>query len=362
MINTPIPLTYSASAPDTYGTKNHLSIGSVGMMGCSRAGNFTIQNSDLILVLGCRLNSMIYGNDPSKFAREAKIIVVDIDKVEHTKDAVEIDRIIIADIKDTLRTFNKYLKIESKTKWVNKCIHWKKTFLYCEPRFERSDKIDLYVLAKCFSNVLPEESVFLTDSGLIELLLPTNIRFKKGQRIIHPVSQGSMGFALPGSIGAFFSSKKTIISVIGDGSIMMNLQELESISYNKIPAKIFIINNNVYSVIRKRQIDMFRTRTIGVDSTNGISCPNFKKIAKAFGISYSKITNSNNLDQKVESIIKSEGAIICEVIGKENQDYIRSSYAKNIKNRIVQRPIEDQKPYIERELFLSEMIIKPIDQ
>lgn len=358
----PIPLTYSASAPDTYGTENYLSIGSVGMMGCSRAGNFTIQNSDLILVLGCRLNSMTFGNDASKFAREAKIIVVDIDQIEHSKDAVEIDRLIIADIKHTLHTFNKYLKLNAKTQWVNKCAHWKKTFPNCEPRFEKSDKIDLYVLAKCFSKVLPIDSVFLTDSGLIELLLPTNISFKKGQRIIHPISQGSMGFALPGSIGAFFSSKKVIISVIGDGSVMMNLQELESISYNKIPVKIFIINNNVYSVIRKRQTDMFRSRTIGVDSTNGISCPNFKKIAKAFEISYSKITNSNNLEQKIESVIKSEGSIICEIIGKHDQDYIRSSYAKNIKNRIVQRPIEDQKPYLDRELFLSEMIIKPIDQ
>ena len=111
-----------------------------------------------------------------------------------------------------------------------------------------------------------------------------------------------MGFALPGSIGAFFSSKKMIISVIGDGSVMMNLQELESISYNKIPVKIFIINNNVYSVIRKRQTDMFRSRTIGVDSSNGISCPDFKKVAKAFEISFCKITKAITWSRKLNRL------------------------------------------------------------
>ena len=128
------------------------------------------------------------------------------------------------------------------------------------------------------------------------------IIFKKNQRCIHPVSQGSMGFALPAIIGAYYASNSKIVSVIGDGSIMMNLQELETIRYKNIPAKIFVINNNAYAVIRKRQKELFRSRTIGTDSSDGISCPNFKKVAQGFNIEYARISTSLNLKQKIKSI------------------------------------------------------------
>lgn len=357
-----IPLAYAGSAPDSYGLNNLLSIGSVGMMGCSRAGNITVQNSDLLLVLGCRLNTMTTGEDGKKFGREAKVIVVDIDPVEHSKKIINIDRLIIADLKKTITAMLKYNKKISIDDWKNKCLHWKDIFPKCENEYKTSNEVDLYYLAECLSDVLPSKSVFLSDSGLIELMLPTNISFKKGQRCIHPSSQGSMGFALPGLIGAYFASKEPTIAVIGDGSIMMNLQELETIRYNNIPAKIFIINNNAYAVIRKRQIDLFRSRTIGVDPSDGISIPNFNKVAKAFEIPYTKIENSVDLIRKLKSVINSEGPIICEIIGKDNQNYIMSSFAKNKQKRMVRRPIEDQSPFLDRDLFLSEMLIKPIDQ
>jgi acetolactate synthase-1/2/3 large subunit len=171
-----------------------------------------------------------------------------------------------------------------------------------------------------------------------------------------------MGFALPGLVGAHYASNRPIIAVIGDGSIMMNLQELETIRYNNIPAKIFVINNNAYAVIRKRQVDLFRSRTIGVDPSNGVSCPNFQKVADGFEIPYTKIDNSFELQKKLRSVINTDGSVLCEIIGLENQDYISSSHARNSKRRFVYRPIEDQAPFLDRELFLSEMIVEPIDQ
>lgn len=358
----PIPVTYSGSAPDSYGLDNKLSVGSVGMMGCSRAGNLTVQNSDLLLVLGCRLNTMTTGEELQKFAREAKVVVVDIDEVEHSKESVKIDRLIIADIKKTLKELNKNTDRIKTDDWIEKCSHWKEVFPKCEDEFKKSDKVDLYQLAESLSYTLPENSTFISDSGLIELLLPTNITFKKDQRCIHPSSQGSMGFALPGIIGAYYASKGPIVSVIGDGSVMMNLQELETISYNKIPAKIFIVNNNAYAVIRKRQIDLFRSRTIGVDPSDGISCPDFSKVANAFNIEYMSISNSNELEEKLKLVFDKKGPTICEIKGKEDQDYIMSSFSKNSQNRLVRRPIEDQAPFIDRDIFLSEMVIDPIDQ
>ena len=356
-----IPVTYAASATDIYGLDNPYSIGSVGIMGCSRAGNFTVQNSDLLLVLGSRLSSMTTG-ESCKFVRDAKVIVVDIDRVEHSKDNVKIDRLVISDVKKFLTSLTAEGIKKADTKWQNKCLHWKSIFPKCEEKHKPTDKVDLYHLAECLSETLPNESVLLTDSGLIELILPTNIIFRKGQRIIHPASQGSMGFALPGLIGAYYASGRPVIAVIGDGSIMMNLQELETISYKNIPAKIFVINNNLYAVIRQRQVEMFRSRTIGTDSSNGVGCPEFKKIADCFNFKYMKIENSIKLQEKLQSAIEMNGPVLCEIMGLENQEYIHNGHVRDSKKKIVTRPLEDQSPYLDRELFLSEMVIKAIDQ
>ena len=356
-----IPVTYAASAVDIYGLENTLSIGCVGIMGCSRAANFTVQNSDLIIVLGSRLSSMTTG-ESCKFAREAKVVVVDIDSVEHSKNNVNIDRLIIADVKKFLISFMKEDLNEANNEWRAKCLHWKNIFPRCEEGQRTTEKVDLYYLAECLSEVLPNESSLLTDSGLIELILPTNTIFNKGQRSIHPASQGSMGFALPGLIGAYYASGKPVIAVIGDGSIMMNLQELETISYKNIPAKIFVINNNLYAVIRKRQVEMFRSRTIGVDPSDGVGCPEFKKVADCFRMKYVKIDNSKNLIEKLQSVIDMDGPVLCEIMGLENQEYIHVGHVRNSNNKIVTRPLEDQSPSLDRDLFLSEMVIDPIDQ
>ena len=356
-----IPLVYSASAPDVYGLNNTLSIGSVGIMGCSRAGSFTVQNSDLILVLGCRLSSMTTG-DFCKFGRDAKTVVVDIDQIEHSKNLNNIDRLIVSDVKNFLILMMNEKVKKTNEKWKNKCLHWKNIFPKCEDKYKRSNKVDLYYLSECLSKILPHNSIFLSDSGLVELILPTNMSFDKSQRCIHPVSQGAMGVALPALIGAYFASNFPVIAVIGDGSIMMNLQELETISYNNIPAKIFVINNNVYAVIRKRQVEMFRSRTIGTDPGDGISCPDFEKVSSSFNINYIRIETSSNLMSSLQSVIDMDGPVLCEIIGLEDQGYTSCGHARDKNKQIVNRPIEDQKPYLDRELFLSEMIIEPIDQ
>jgi len=356
-----VPLTYAPSASDIYGLENPLSIGSVGIMGCSRSGNFTVQNSDLLLVFGHRLSSMTTG-ELCKFARGAKVVVVDIDPIEHSKHAIKIDRLVVSDVKDVLLELVKQDIQETSQSWRNKCLHWKSIFPRYEGKHKSSDKVDLYYLADVLSKVMPDRSTFLSDSGLIELILPANMSFDKGQRCIHPVSQGAMGVALPALIGVHYASDCPVIAVVGDGSIMMNLQELETIHYKNIPAKIFVVNNNAYAVIRKRQVEMFRSRTIGTDPSDGVGCPDFKKVANGFDIPYIKITSNSELQKKLQSVIDMKGPVLCEIMGLEDQDYISSGHARNANNCIVSRPIEDQKPYLSRELFLSEMIIEPIDQ
>ncbi|WP_205546626.1 thiamine pyrophosphate-dependent enzyme [Pectobacterium brasiliense] len=192
--------------------------------------------------------------------------------------------------------------------------------------------------------------------------MPTTISFKEQQKCLHPVSQGAMGYALPAAIGAYYSSGKQVVAVVGDGSIMMNLQELQTIRHNNLPIKILVVNNNCYAVIRKRQVDLFRTRTVGTDSDNGVSCPEFEKVANCFDIQYQLIESTDVVDKKLQEVLSCEGPVLCEILSPEDQEYINTSYVRNIKGRFVQRPLEDQAPFLERELFLSEMIIDPIDQ
>lgn len=356
-----IPVVYSASAVDTYGAAHELSIGTVGAIGCNRAANFTIQNADLVISIGCRLSPMLTGSEYQKFAREAKLIVVDIDDKEHQKETVHIDTYIHADAKAFLvGLLQKSIKV-TNAEWVAKVKHWKAIFPKAEETFKQGEKIDLYEIAEALSNILPDDAVVLSDAGIEELLIPSVIEFKDGQRMLHPASQGCMGVALPASIGAFYSCGHDVVAVIGDGSVMMNIQELQTIAAQHIPAKIIIVNNGIYAVIRKRQKELFRTRTVGTDVTNGVTTPDFGKLAECFGIEYQRIDQKEDLSTGLQKLLKTEGPVICEIIATEEQDYIRSGAAFNSQRRFVNRPLEDQMPFLPREVIQEEMIIEPID-
>jgi len=358
-----IPLTYAASAPDSYGAAHPLSIGSVGAMGCSRAGNFAVQNADYVLVLGSRLTALTTGTDYCKFARSAQVAVVDIDPVEHSKSGIRIDRLVPADLHAFLGALMQQPTKRAPDAWVEKCLHWKGIFSAVEPAFNSPDVVDLYQLADRLSALMPVGATLLTDSGLTEVILPSNVRFQEGVDCIHPASQGTMGFALPAAVGAQHATGDLILAVIGDGSIMMNLQELESIRYQRLPIKIIVINNNMYSIIRRRQRDLFRKRTIGTDSTNGVSCPDFSKVADCFGLHYQRIDTVGALDAGLVAMFSHPGPVLCEILGREDQGYIELGQTRSAQDgRFVRRPLEDQAPFLSREVFLGEMLIEPVDQ
>lgn len=358
-----IPVVFSSSSVDIYPIDNELSIGSIGSMGTSRAAAFTVQNSDLLIVLGNRLPSIVTGVDFCKFARDAKTYVIDIDKTEHSKESIKIDTFIHADLVQFFDFFKDDKSKVEKSEWNIKTQHWKNIFSQ-EEIFNKSDRVDLYSLCNELSDLLSEDAVVITDSGFIEVILPTNTNFGPKRRAIHPISQGSMGFALPAILGCYDKDYpgREIVCVVGDGSIMMNIQELESIKHNNIPVKIIVINNNIYSIIRRRQKELFRKRTIGTGIEDGISVPNFKKLANTFDMKYNLIEGEHDLHDGLKQVLDSEGSVLCEIIGREDQQYIEVSHAKSETGKYVRRPIEDQWPFLERELFLKEMIVNPIDQ
>lgn len=359
---TNIPVVCSSSATDVYNADNELFIGTIGSMGANRAANFAIQNSDLVLVLGNRLSSMTVGSSPEKFARDAKIIIVDIDSEEIKKNTVRADYFVHGNVWGFLKQVLASNLSKTDDLWVNKCKHWKAVFPKCEEKYKKQDKTDLYYLADRLSMYMEKDAIVVSDAGIEELIIPTTVDFCGGRRCLHPNSQGAMGYALPAAMGAYYASGKQVIAVIGDGSIMMNIQELQTVKYKKIPLKVIVVNNNCYAVIRKRQKDLFRTRTVGTDSGDGVSCPDFGKVAACFGLAYEKIEKSSEIDRKLPQVLSKKESVVCEVMAPEDQEYICCAYARSLSGRFVQRPLEDQAPFMERDLFLAEMIVEPIDQ
>lgn len=359
-----IPVVCSPTASDIFGTANRLSIGTVGSLGGSRAGNLTIQNSDFVLVTGSKLCSQLTGWKEN-FAREAKIVAVDIDEREHQKDGIRLERVVNISAIDFFETLLKSNIQIHDDEWCNKCIHWKSVFAIENEEFikelKNENKIDLYSLMDELSSVLPDDATVITDAGFEELIVPSAIRYREGQRCLFPAAQGAMGYAIPAIIGAYEAGRKNIVCVVGDGSIMMNLQELEIVSALKIPVRIFVINNNMYAVIRKRQTDLFRKRTIGNDPRDGVPEPDFKNIAQCFGFDYIKLSNRKEMLEQLPDIMDGSFGII-EIISTPDQKYFHESYAINEKRKLVRRPMEDMSPFLPRELIRKEMVIDMMEE
>ncbi len=346
---TNIPLIFTASGVDIIGSGNEGSIGSVGMMGCSRSAAQALQEADLLIILGSRMNSMITGPNFNDFARKSKVVLVDIDAVEHSKPGRKYDLHLKVDIKYFLRTFNSKIEFKTSSAWKDHCETLRLQNSKLEDFMSGGDGVDLYQMANILSRELPDEGVLVTDSGFTELILPTNINFKNGQRSLHPISQGAMGYALPAAIGAHYASGREVFGVIGDGSIMMNIQEFQTISHNEIPIVIIVVNNNAYAIIRKRQGELFRGRTIGTDNSNGLSCPNFGEVAKCFNIQYLKASTVEEFKSAFDLAKKSFRPVLIEVQGVSNQEYIQMARGKNSEGKLVQMPIENQFPIVTNE-------------
>lgn len=353
-----IPAVCSPVASDIYGTANNLSIGTISSLGGSRAGNFAVQNSDYVLVLGSKLCSQLTGVK-DYFARDAKVVAVDIDEIEHTKDDV-VDQVIICDVKQFLSRLLEQDLQKHSGEWSEKCLHWKNVFSIKNEQFvsdlKDNNQLDLYSLLDKISLHLPNNATVITDAGLEALTVPSVIKYREGQRCLFPAAQGAMGYAIPAIIGAYEAGRQNICCIVGDGSIMMNIQELQIISAMQIPVKILVISNNMYAVIRKRQTDLFRKRSIGNDPSNGVPKPDFKRIADCFGFLYRLINNWSSLEKEISNLFEGKAEII-EVICTPEQKYFHESYGLNEKRKLVHRPIEDMSPFLPRELIKNEMII-----
>jgi acetolactate synthase I/II/III large subunit len=355
-----IPCVVSYLAADYFEQNNSSYVGRLGIKG-DRAGNFAVQNSDLIICLGSRLSVCLTGFEYDLFARDAKLIVVDIDEDEHKKNTVDIEQFICSDVGEFLDQVDKKIEKKQPDNWQKKCLQWKNKWPVYQKGYD-VNTVNMYEFVKALSELANEDSIVVSDAGSSYYVTAQSFIIKNSkQRLITSGAQADMGFTLPAAIGACVSSNKSVIGITGDGSFQLNIQELQTVKHYNLPVKLFVWNNNGYLSIRTTQDKFFDGRRIGTDPTSGLSFPKVEKIAYAYEIPYVKITNVAELREKISDIISSEGPVICEVMCPEFQEIIPAvSAVKNADGSMTSKPIEDMYPYLERKEFYEEMINKPL--
>lgn len=336
-----------------------------GTAGGHRYANFLVQNSDLLIVFGSRLNMDTIGGNAETFARAAKIIIIDIDKTEHQKKGVRIDRLITADAKEFLSGLNNAVANSDLGKdyqqWLDKCSHWKEIFDDYKNPLTANGLIDAKYAMRRVSLKMPVGSVVVSDAGFTGAAATACCVFKNGDGLVHAYAQGEMGFAVPGACGAAAATNAPVIAFEGDGSFMMNLQELQTIKRNNFNIKIVIINNNGYSGVRHGQKAHFRGKSIGTDPSNGLDFPDYNAIANAFGIRYVKVDNIDELEKSIDTVFSENVPFILEIFTDPDQFDLHNALVMCENRKVGFRPIEDQSPFIDRDVFFNEMIIEPLE-
>lgn len=361
-----IPTVYSRMGTDVMPTMDRYNIGRIGNKG-TRAGNFALQNADLVIAIGSRLSVSSTGQEYEYFAREAKVIAVDIDKYEHQKNTVHVDQVIVADAGDVVEKLIKADCIDSNnySEWAARCLEWKDKYPVCLPEYyDDSEGINMYVFMEELSKCLYDDSVVVTDAGSAVYVPAQGIKTSKlTQRYITSGAQAEMGFTVPGTVGVSVARKKgDTIGITGDGSFQMNIQELQTIVHNRLPVKLFVWNNDGYLSIRATQNKFFDGRFIGTDNTSGVSFPDLSKIADAYGIKYYRIDSISDMHKQLETIMKEENPVLCEVISIRDQLVAPTVSSRTLEDgRLVSAPIEDMFPFLSREEFEQNMIVKQVE-
>ena len=362
-----IPVVTGFDSVDLIETDNPLFVGKGGLFG-DRPGNWAIQNSDLVLSVGSRLSVRQVGYNKKTWAREAFVIMVDIDKYEIAKPSIHVELPICADAKKFLTKLNKKLKehpIERKEEWLNKCIEWKRNYPVVQPKhYAKQELANVYCFIKELSKRIPENKVNVIGNGSACVVGGHAFEIKKGQRYIVNSGAASMGYDLPAAIGAYFAVKEEIICLSGDGSIQMNLQELQTIVHHKLPIKMFIINNDGYHSMRQTESNLFPEHSmfgVGPHDSHDISFPDLHKISDAYGIPYYSIKNNDEMN-KIDDILKIDGFCLVEVFVDVNQKFEPKSATKRYPDgTLVSPPLEDLYPFLPREELKRNMIIPLID-
>ncbi len=377
-----IPVVTGWNSQDAIYDQHPLYTGRAGGMG-DRAGNFAVQNSDLVFSVGSRLSIRQVGYNYQTWARAAYVMVNDVDAEELKKPSVHADMRIHADAKDLLETLEAYLEQEQESgalpmpvfdggkglegmDWRETCRMWKETYPVVLPKHMNhgdDEPANVYALVKELSSRLKEGQITVVGNGSACVAGGHGYMIKKGQRFITNSAIASMGYDLPAAIGACMADhSQDIILLTGDGSIQMNLQELQTIIHHQMPIKIFLINNGGYHSIRQTQKNFFGEPLVGIGAdSHDLSFPDMEKLAWAYGYPYVKACHNSQLGEAIVRTLSMEGPVICEVFVSTDQNFEPKSSAKRLPDgTMVSPPLEDLSPFLPEEEMDRNMIIPRI--
>ena len=361
-----IPVLTAFAGYDLVSTDNPYYMGRPGTLG-QRTGNFVIQNSDLLLSIGTRMNIRAIGYNFKAYARKAFKIIVDIDKKELNKKTIKPDLSINYDAKGFINEMIRQLKKDPINlvieKWIKKCLEWRKKFPNVFPHYWKEKKVNSYCFLSSLSKNIKSNDVLAFSDGTACVCTYQALEFPQGARIVVNSGCASMGYGLPAAVGACFANnRKSTICLEGDGSIQLNIQELQTIVHHNLPIKIFVFINDAYLSIQITQANLFKGRFVASNSQSGVTCPDFSKIAKAYGIKSVRINNHEELF-KIKEILSYQGPVLCEIMVSSEHTFIPKGATKKLPNgSFVSAPLEDMWPFLDKRELEKEMIIELLDE
>ena len=355
-----IPVLTSISGIDLIPSGHPLFFGRPGILG-ERPANLIMQNSDLFIVLGTRMGIRICGYAYETVARAAKKVMVDIDPNELEKPTFRPDVKICADAGDFLKALAAALpSLGPKAEWLDYCRRMKAKYPVILPEHRaRTDYVSSYVLPEAIMRHAPDPLTVVTSNGIAYTSTFQAIPIRKGMRMFSNEACASMGYGLPAAIGAVFADfDRTVVCFEGDGSIQMNIQELQTLLNYKLPVKLFVYNNGGYLSIKTTQRAFFEGRFMGSEAGSGVILPSFEKIAAAYGLPYFRLANNQELDAKLPEVFATEGPVLVEVMLDPFEVLGPKAASKRLPDgTMVSAPLEDMAPFLPRDEFSANMLI-----
>ncbi|WP_244625293.1 thiamine pyrophosphate-binding protein [Rhizobium daejeonense] len=360
-----IPVVTGFSAHDLVWDGHPLDCGRPGTIG-DRAGNFVAQNADCLLVLGTRLNIRQISYNWKSFAPKAFKIWVDIDPLEMERPNVSADMPVVADLADLLPVLLR-LPYQRPAATHDSWLSWAKErrarYPVVQPEYWNSKEVNPYCFMDRLFAHLPDDAVVVTANATACITSFQAGRLKKGQRLWSNSGSATMGYDLPAAIGASKARDNgNVICLAGDGSIMMNLQELQTIVSNRLPIKIFLLNNAGYVSIFQTQRNFFNGEEVGAGPRSGVTFPDFEKLMKAFGFDYVRVNETSELDDGLKQALAIEGPVVCEVMLDGNQPFAPKLSSRQLPDGTIVSPsLEDMAPFLSREELMENMLSEELD-
>jgi len=330
-----------------------------------RGANFVLQNADMLLCIGCRMNARQIGYNQASVARAAFKVSVDVDPAELAKWTFKPDLPVCADARSFLELLDRAVQTarpERKQSWLDWCVERNRRYPpVAEAMREDHGDVNPYAFCDALSGALASDDVVVSSNGAACVVPIQSMRTKVGQRHIVNSGCAAMGYGLPAAVGACFANEgRRVICLEGDGSIQLNIQELATVVYHRLPIRIFVFSNGGYLSIRTTQKAFFEGRLVGEGPNSGVGLPDLTKVAEAYGIVSVVIRDHREMPDRIRAALEHPGPVLCDVRMAPNQEFVPRVTSRRLANgRMVSSPLEDMYPFLDRAEFLSNMIVPP---